>query len=163
MLSPALLTRMSSRRKRSRMNSAIRSAVADCARSPSCTCAAPPLAWMRSATLASGARRRPLSTTVAPSRASISAAASPMPLPAPVTHAVFPCKAAIASLLCCALSRLEADRQRLQSTQHEAVAPLDRARSQRETGQPLDQRPDRDLALEARQRRAEAEVDAVAE
>ena len=41
------------------------------------------------ATAATG-RRRPLSTTVAPSRASALAPASPIPVPAPVTHATLP-------------------------------------------------------------------------
>src|SRR5579863_3889480 len=45
---------------------------------------------MRAATPSSGSRRRPVSTTAAPSSASINAAASPMPVPAPVTQATFP-------------------------------------------------------------------------
>ena len=45
---------------------------------------------MRSATISSAPLRRPVRTTVAPSRASAIAPASPMPLPAPVTQAIFP-------------------------------------------------------------------------
>src|SRR5262249_8157266 len=50
--------------------------------------------WMRRATPSSFSRVRPVRMTVAPSSARPRAAASPMPLPAPVTQAIFPVRSA---------------------------------------------------------------------
>src|SRR6184192_2579950 len=57
-------------------------------------------------------------------------------------------------------SSSEADREPLQASQREALAVLRPVRGQRELREPLHERVDGDLALHARERGAEAEVDA---
>src|SRR2546423_15721303 len=60
-------------------------------------------------------------------------------------------------------SSSEADGERFQTSQREALAVLRTGRGQRELREPLHERVDGDLALHARERGAEAEVDAPAE
>src|SRR5207248_10656872 len=60
-------------------------------------------------------------------------------------------------------SSSEADGERFQASEREALAVLRTGRGQRELRQPLHERVDGDLALHARERGAEAEVDAPAE
>src|SRR6185436_11935869 len=55
------------------------------------------------------------------------------------------------------------DGQRSHSSEHQRVEPLRRATPQAKAGEAGQQRRQRELPLEPRQRRAEAEVDAVAE
>ena len=91
MLEPALLTRMSRRPNSFSIASAIRDASSARDMSPLMNARRPRRSFaMRAATASSGSFRRPVSITLAPSWRSASAPASPMPLPAPVTHATLP-------------------------------------------------------------------------
>ena len=99
MFNPALFTRISSRPKRLAMKAPMAFTAAASIRSAGWTSATPPIAAMRDATESSGARRRPVRISVAPSSANLSAAASPIPLPAPVTQATLPSSRFIAAVL----------------------------------------------------------------
>ncbi len=84
---PALLTRMSSRPRRSRM--AATTSALDCSLRTSCAAAnaRPPAAVMALAVDSASSASMSATTTSAPSAASVSAMARPMPRAAPVTNA----------------------------------------------------------------------------
>src|SRR5262245_19951440 len=91
MLAPALLTTTSNRPRLALIASAIFLTSPFLLRSAGSTRALPAVvALIRCATASRGPVRRPLRTTVIPSSASAIAPASPMPVPAPVTHATLP-------------------------------------------------------------------------
>src|SRR5258708_4163842 len=75
---------------RARMRSATFFTAAASPTSSGSISAAPPVLAMPAATSSRALRRRPERMTRAPMAASCSAPACPMPLPAPVTHAIFP-------------------------------------------------------------------------
>ena len=89
-LRPALANSRSMRPWRATIPSATAWQASPSTTSSGATSALPPAASMRAAAAASGASRRPDRTTVIPAAASVSAVASPMPEPAPVTQAIFP-------------------------------------------------------------------------
>src|SRR5882724_5623457 len=90
MLTPAQLTRMSTRPWRERIARAESSTASRSVTSTGSASACPPARSMRSCVSASAVARRPVTTTFAPPFASSIAAAWPMPLPPPVTQAIFP-------------------------------------------------------------------------
>src|SRR5918996_234283 len=87
---PALFTSTSTRPKRSSVHRANAAAASASSRSTARAAQRPPAFSIVFATPSMGACRRPHITTCAPSAASILAAHSPMPLPAPVTIATCP-------------------------------------------------------------------------
>src|SRR5689334_4407588 len=93
MLTPAQLTRMWTRPWRERIAFAASSTASRSAMSTASASAWPPAWSMRSWVSASAVARRPDTTTFAPALASSTAAAWPIPLPPPVTHAIFPLSA----------------------------------------------------------------------
>src|SRR5690349_7707942 len=93
MLTPAQLTRTSTRPWRERLAFAASSTASRSAMSTASASAWPPAWSMRSWVSASAVARRPDTTTFAPALASSTAAACPMPLPPPVTQAIFPLSA----------------------------------------------------------------------
>jgi hypothetical protein len=87
---PALLTRMSTRPSSLTTHSAKARPWAGLATSASRATARPPAFVISATTSSRGALRRPATTTCAPSAASMSAVERPMPVPPPVTIAIFP-------------------------------------------------------------------------
>src|SRR5690242_19296342 len=102
MLTPAQLTRTSTRPWRERIAFAASSTASRSATSTASASAWPPARSMRSWVSASAVARRPDTTTFAPALASSTAAACPMPLPPPVTQAIFPLSAPMRVRFCAA-------------------------------------------------------------
>src|SRR5215813_1155370 len=98
---PALLIRMSTRPRVSIAHSTRARPCSGRETSLSRTTALPRALAISVATTSSGARRRPDSTTCAPSAASMCAVERPMPVPAPVTMAICPASFAIRLLSPC--------------------------------------------------------------
>jgi len=92
MLTPAQLTRISTRPWRWRIARADSSTASRSVTSTASASAWPPKRPIRSWVSASAVARRPVTTTFAPARAISTAAAWPMPLPPPVTHAILPAR-----------------------------------------------------------------------
>src|ERR1043166_3070013 len=95
---PALLTRTSTRPKRSSVHATNAAAASGSSRSTARAAHLPPPFSIVFTTASSGACRRPQITTWAPSAASMPAVTSPMPVPAPVTIATCPSSVPIRSL-----------------------------------------------------------------
>src|SRR6266851_4421760 len=92
---PALLIRMSTRPSVLTVHSTSARPCSGRETSPSRAAALPPAFAISATTSSSGALRRPDTTTYAPSAASISAVERPIPVPPPVTIAIFPVSFAI--------------------------------------------------------------------
>src|SRR5215831_11342930 len=92
MFTPALQTRMSTLPWRARIAFAARSTASRSVTSTASTSASPPARSIRRRVSSSASARRPDATTRAPALPSSAAAAWPMPLPPPVTQAIFPAR-----------------------------------------------------------------------
>src|SRR5882762_11613829 len=92
---PALLMRMSTRPRSLTVRSTSDRPCSGSETSPSRATALPPAFVISATTASSGALRRPDTTTWAPSAASMSAVERPIPVPPPVTIAIFPVSFAI--------------------------------------------------------------------
>src|SRR5947209_2077467 len=99
-MTPALLTRVSSRPKCATVSATTARARCSSVTSASSTSASPPAARMRAASASSRSRRRATSATCAPCAASATAVASPIPELAPVTSATVPSSVPAMALRC---------------------------------------------------------------